>query len=211
MARRGKKKKKTEYQKQRNRIKTFIRQQRKKGVNIDFDVRSYEDLIRNKISGKELQSMVESLKYIDENYLLKKARKFDLETGEILSEDFIAPINVSNDVSMVDNIIMNKFYNTVELSPKDGAKILTAWKNTIVAENGVHAFAEAVRKASEEGIVIGWWELYKVDYASTYISNVMDYIPDQGIIYKENILDRLDVLKKISDYFETHEDWELPQ
>lgn len=206
-----KKKRKSEYQRQRNRIKSIIRQQKKQGRYIDFDVRPYSDLIASKVRGKELDSMVASLKHITEDYLISKSHSFDTSTGEIFSDNFIPPINISKDNSLIDNVMISQFMKKVYSAPSGaGSKILIAWKNTIVTENGTHNFALALKEASENGIEIAWVELYDESFASDYISRVTEFLPEQGVIYHEQIMDRVEMVKKMNDYFENNENWELP-
>ena len=39
---------------------------------------------------------------------------------------------------------------------------------------------------------------------------MMDYLPDQGILYKEQMLDKIEYMKSLGDALEQEEDWENP-
>ena len=39
---------------------------------------------------------------------------------------------------------------------------------------------------------------------------MLDYLPDEGILYKEEMLDKIEYMKRLGDALEQDEDWEYP-
>ena len=40
-----------------------------------------------------------------------------------------------------------------------------------------------------------------------YIANMTEYVPDQGVWYKEKLLDKLQFTKEFAEWAETQEEW----
>lgn len=80
----------------------------------------------------------------------------------------------------------------------------------MISENGKHSVAKMLNDGAEAGNILTWDIAYKVDQAVTYISNMLDYLPDQGVLYKEETLDRVEYMKRFGDALEQDEDWEEP-
>ena len=39
---------------------------------------------------------------------------------------------------------------------------------------------------------------------------MIDYLPDEGVLYKEQMLDKVEYMKRMGDALEQEEDWEYP-
>ena len=80
----------------------------------------------------------------------------------------------------------------------------------MIAENGIHNTAVMLEQGAQNGNILNREIAYNETEFTSYIANMMDYLPDQGILYKEQTLDKIDYLKAIADALEQEEDWENP-
>ena len=65
-------------------------------------------------------------------------------------------------------------------------------------------------RGAEAGHLLTWEVVYKMDKATLYIGYMVDYLPDQDIHYKDEILDLVEYWKRLGDALEQEEDWEYP-
>ena len=65
-------------------------------------------------------------------------------------------------------------------------------------------------RGAEAGHLLTWENVYKADKATLYIGYMLDYLPDQDIHYKDEILDNVEYWKRLGDALEQEEDWEFP-
>ena len=80
----------------------------------------------------------------------------------------------------------------------------------LIKEHGEHDVAIMLQKGAEEGNILEWQTVYNADKATLYIGNMIDYLPDEGILYKEQMLDKVEYMKRMGDALEQEEDWEYP-
>mgnify|MGYP006960953759 FL=1 len=62
-------------------------------------------------------------------------------------------------------------------------------------------------KGTEAGNLITWDVVYKAGETMKYIANMTEYVPDQGVWYKEKLLDKLQFTKEFAEWAETQEEW----
>ena len=128
-----------------------------------------------------------------------KERKFDYES------------TISTDYDFYDRVVISNWKGTLEsFSEGEAYSLLKAWFNAIYNENGEHNTAIMLQDGAENGNILTWEVVYKEELAIMYMSSMMDYIPEQGILYKEEMLDKINFMKYMSDAFESLEDWDEP-
>lgn len=86
--------------------------------------------------------------------------------------------------------------------------LLLAWMNSLIFENGEENTAKMIQTAQEDGIFLTWEVVYKESEAYRYMASLIDYMPQQGVMYKEEQLDKLEYMKRLDSSLEENESWE---
>lgn len=206
--------KKSAYTRERNRIMSNIRRLRRKGYNSELYFPTEKELRSTGVKGKELAKATRELK----SWTARELREYVTnETLTYTQEEtntpgFTPPTNVSDDITFFDDVAIQQWYNTLDKFAKgEGYNLLRAWIGGLIRENGKHNVAIMLQQGAESGNILSWEIAYRTDQSVTYIGNMMDYLPDQGIIYKEETLDKIDYIKMLGDALEQEEDWEKPE
>lgn len=219
----AKKKVKSVYTKQRNRINRYIRNQAKKGYYIDLYIPTLNELRKAGLKGSEITKRTNILKKLKPKELKEQAKQINIETGELLQQELDSSQYTNNDITFqfenryendetwIDNITISSWFGTLDsFIGGQMYAFLKAWANTIINENGRSAFAETLREGSSRGLILTYRTVYDESEAYEYISGMTELIPDQGILYQEEIMNRYDALLHMSDILEQDENWELP-
>ena len=227
------------YSKQVKRIKQFISRAEKRGYQFSEDVlpqrpkhvtqasvRKLAKLTPEKLYKKaiyggsategEIVPATEGLK-LERSLRAKKAaqtRKYKLAkpTQEPTNTTgFIPPVNISEDESFFERVVISQWYGVLqENSNGEAYNLLRVWMGNTVRAQGIHNTAIMLQEGAENGHLLVWDVVYKHDKAVSYIGYMLDYLPDQGILYKEEILDKIEYMKYLGDALEQDEDWEYP-
>lgn len=227
------------YSKQVKRIKQFIRRAEKRGYQFSENVlpqrpkrvtqasvRKLAKLTPDKLYQKavygglaswgEIVPATEGVK-LERSLRAKKAaetRKYRL--AEPVQEPtntpgFIPPEIISEDVSFFDDVVISNWYGTLEtFSNGEAYGLLHSWMGNTVRTDGTHNTATMLQDGAENGHLLSWEVAYKHDNALLYIGYMLDYLPDEGVLYKEEMLDKIEYMKCLGDALEQDEDWEYP-
>lgn len=211
--------KKSAYTKQRNRIMSYMRRQYKKGIIYDIQIPTEKQLKKQGIKGKDITKLVRELKAITPKTIGQyQTQSFDPETGEIYyngvetnEPEFVPPTNVSEDDSLFDKTVISFWKMGLE-SFADGVAydLLLSWINNTIRTEGEHDTAIMLQEGAEAGHILTWEVVYNKDNAIMYIGYMLDYLPDEGVIYKEETLDKLEYMARLGEALEQDEDWENP-
>lgn len=124
------------------------------------------------------------------------------KTQEIPAQDEIKPeVDDTYYPSFIDIILSNFHAQLAQFPNAEGTTLLLAWFDTLIADNGREAVAQMLQDGAEQGIIITWETVYKSVNTKTYMTEMMRYLPDQGNIYTEQIMDMM----------EQFEWWERPE
>lgn len=207
-----------EYRKERRRIQSFLRRNRAKGY-------IFPDNILPDRPKRITPASIRRLKRITPEFLYKKASYVDSETGEILTGTEAVKRRRSesakraaktrkqrkrntDDEGIYDRIAISTWYSQLEVyADGKGYAMLLAWADEIIQSVGRKGFAETIRKGTEAGNLITWDVVYKAGETMKYIANMTEYVPDQGVWYKEKLLDKLQFTKEFAEWAETQEEW----
>ena len=227
------------YSKQIKRIKQFIRRAEKRGYQLDENVipkrpkrvtqasvRKLAKLTPEKLYQKavygglasegEIVPGIEGVK-LERSLRAKKAaetRKYKL--AEPVQEPtntpgFVPPENISEDVTFFDAVVISNWYGTLEtFSNGEAYDLLRSWMGNTVRTEGTHNTAIMLQDGAENGHLLTWEVVYKHDNAVLYIGYMLYYLPDEGVLYKEEMLDKIEYMKSLGDALEQDEDWEYP-
>lgn len=203
-----KKRETTVYTKQRNRIMSAILRLKKKGLQTDLYFPTEKELRSQGIKGQELAKLTRKLKNISSSQIKEYAY---VPKQEWTEANFQPPFKQSDDSSFFDRVILSNWYAKLELNARGEAyPMLRVWMNNLIRQKGEHDTAIMIQRAEEEGNILDWTIVYNADRATMYVGTLIDYLPDEGIIYKEEQLDKLEYLKRLADALEQEEDWERP-
>lgn len=124
---------------------------------------------------------------------------------------FVPPENISEDESFFDAVVISNWYGTLEtFSNGEAYALLRSWMGNTVRTEGIHNTAIMLQDGAENGHLLTWEVVYKHDNAVLYIGYMLDYLPDEGVLYKEEMLDKIEYMKRLGDALEQDEDWEYP-
>ena len=138
----------------------------------------------------------------------KKEQKSQQSTNE---QGFKAPYNPTYENTFYTRIVISQWYATLDKCRNGEAyNLLRVWLGNIIRFNGIENTAEMLTRGAEAGHLLTWEVVYKMDKATLYIGYMVDYLPDQDIHYKDEILDLVEYWKRLGDALEQEEDWEYP-
>lgn len=191
-----------------------IRQLAKKGYKSELYFPTEIELRSAGVKGKELAKVTRELK----KWTNKDIQEYVInETLEYTQEDsntptFTPPTNVSDDVTFFDEVALQQWQTRLDkFAQGEAHNLLKAWIDSLIRENGKHNTAVMLQKGEEAGNILTWDVAYRTDNAVAYIGNMLDYLPDQGVLYKEEMLDNIEFMKRFGDAQEYNENWENPE
>lgn len=103
--------------------------------------------------------------------------------------------------NFVDIVLSNFKSQLAQFPNAEGTPLLLSWFDTLIADNGREAVAQMLQDGAEQGLLITWETVYKSVNTKTYMTEMMNYLPDQGNLYKDQIMDMM----------EQFEWWEQPE
>lgn len=218
-------KQKTAYTRNRERIMSYIRSQRKKGTYIGINIPTEKQLRKQGIKGTELSKRTAELKKITPQKLKTeyKQAEFDLETGEILEDytqphqtqfetndrDFTPPPSTIGSDNLWVTTIIGGWYTELErFTQGEYYTFLKSFMNKLIADNGEEDVAQALIDAGNDGVFLTWEVSYKEEAYQSYCDSILDYLPQAGDFYKDSMRD---FAREHSEDFESAEFWEEPE
>lgn len=208
------------YNKQVKRIKQFISRAEKRGYQFSKDVlpqrpnrvtqasvRKLTKLTPEKLykkavygglaSGGEIVPAIEGLK-LERSLRVKKAvetRKYRLaEPVQELTNTpgFIPPENISDDVSFFDSVVITGFKSHVRQFNEHASNLLLSWLDRILATNDAHDVATMLNDGAEAGLIVTYQIVYSQDKLTQYMSEMLNYLPEAGQLFKAEMMDALE-------------------
>ena len=126
-------------------------------------------------------------------------------------EDITQRYKENEDTTFYDKVSISQWYTQLrEFANGEAYGLLRAWMGGVIAENGVHDTAVMINKAIDHGVILTWEVVYDMDEAERYIGRMIDYLPEAGVIYKEEQLDKIQFMKRLGDALEQDENWAYP-
>lgn len=214
------------YTRNRNRILRYIREQKKKGTFIGVQIPTEKQLRKQGIKGAELTKRTRELKRLTPKTLKEEhtQAKFDIETGEILEDyttkpepqyipsnepDFAPPPSTIGSDSLWTSTIIGGWFSELErFIQGEYYDFLKSFMKRLISDNGEEDVAQALIDAGNDGVFLTWEVAYKEDSYQAYIDALLDYLPEAGDFYKDNMREWA---AQNSDLFESQETWEEPE
>lgn len=186
------KKRKTQYTKNRNRITAYIRELRKSGLVVDIYFPTELELRKSGVKGAELAKLTRALKQITPSVLRSMATPAPEPTS------FVPPENISEDASFFDRVVISGFRQHVSQFNERASNLLLSWLDRILATNDEHDVAIMLNEGAEAGNIVTYQIVYSVDKLHEYMSNMLDYLPEVGPLFKAEMMDAMEMEEDFS-------------
>lgn len=178
-------KRKTAYTRNRNRIMAYQRRLRKKGAEIDLYFPTENELRKQGIKGVELTKYTNQLK----QYTSKELKTL----ATPIQTTYTPPTNISEDTSFFDRVVISGFREHVSQFNPKASELLLSWLDKLLNENDEHSVATMLQDGAEHGNIVTYQIAYNTNLLYQYMSNMIDYLPDQGELFKENLMNALEL------------------
>lgn len=210
-----------EYAKQVKRIKQFIRRAEKRGYQFSENVlpqkpkkvtqasiRKLAQLTPEKlyqkavyggeITGGEIVKGEEGIKLERKVRGQKAAQTRKYRLAEPTQEStntpgFVPPENISEDTSFFDATVISGFRTHVRQFNERASELLLGWLDRILQTNDVHDVAIMLNNGAEAGNIVTYQIVYSTDKLYEYMSNMLDYLPEAGTLFKEEMMDAMEM------------------
>ena len=208
------------YSKQVRRIKQFIRRAEKRGYQFNENalpqrpkrvtqasVRKLVKLTPEKLYQKavyggsatmgEIVPAIEGLK-LERSLRAKKAsqtRKYRLQHPKqqpTNTPGFEPPENISEDATFFDAVVISGFRNHVRQFNERASNLLLSWLDRILATNDTHDVATMLNDGAEAGLIVTYQIVYSQDKLTQYMSEMLNYLPEAGALFKAEIMDAME-------------------
>ena len=184
---------KTQYTRHRNRIMSYIRTLRKKGLEVDVYFPTELELRKSGVKGSELSALTRELKQYKSKVLKQIATPIPQPTQvPTNTPGFIPPENISEDGSFFDKVVISGFKQHVRLFNERASNLLLSWLDRILATNDEHDVATMLNDGAEAGVIVTYQIVYSQDKLTQYMSEMLDYLPEAGPLFKAEIMDAIE-------------------
>lgn len=208
------------YSKQVRRIKQFISRAEKRGFNFNENVlpkrpnritqasvRKLAKLTPDKLYEKaeyagtlsygEIVPSIEGLKLERSARANKGAEtkkyKLALPTQEPSNtQGFVPPENISKDTSFFDAVVITGFKSHVRQFNEHASNLLLTWLDRILVTNDAHDVATMLNDGAEAGLLVTYQIVYSQDKLTQYMSEMLDYLPEAGELFKAEMMDAME-------------------
>lgn len=209
-----------DYSKQVKRIKQFIRRAEKRGYQFDEDVipqrpkritqasvrklakltpeklyqkaeyggvASYGEVVTG-VKGARLERSLRAKKSAEtRKYRLAEPRQEPTNT-----QGFVPPENISEDTSFFDAVVISGFKSHVRQFNEHASNLLLSWLDRILATNDTHDVATMLNDGAEAGLLVTYQIVYSQDKLTQYMSEMLDYLPEAGELFKAEMMDAME-------------------
>ena len=208
------------YSKQVRRIKQFIRRAEKRGYQFNENalpkkpkrvtqasVQKLAKLTPDKLYKKavygglatmgEIVPATKGLK-LERSLRAKKAvqtRKYRLSNPKqqpTNTPGFEPPENISEDAAFFDAVVISGFRSHVRQFNERASNLLLSWLDKILSTNDAHDVATMLNDGAEAGLIITYQIVYSQDKLTQYMSEMLDYLPEAGPLFKAEMMDALE-------------------
>ena len=147
---------------------------------------SYGEIVTAK-EGLKLERSARSKKAESKKYKLLYPTQEPTNT-----KGFVPPENVSEDVSFFDAVVITGFKSHVKQFNEHASSLLLSWLDKILATNDAHDVATMLNDGAEAGLIVTYQIVYSQDKLTQYMSEMLDYLPEAGELFKAEIMDAME-------------------
>lgn len=105
---------------------------------------------------------------------------------------FEPPENISKDTTFFDAVVISGFRSHVRQFNERASNLLLSWLDRILSTNDVHDVASMLNDGAEAGLIITYQIVYSQDKLTQYMSEMLNYLPEAGPLFKAEIMDALE-------------------
>lgn len=215
------------YDRQVKRIKQFIRRAEKRGYQFNENVLPKEPKKITKASITKLTKITPEKLYKKAVYGGKETsgvivkgtegRKLELKARAQkaaqtrkrnlanLRQDlaFIPPENISKDTTFFDATVITGFRAHVRQFNERASELLLNWLDRILQTNDAHDVATMLNDGAQAGNIVTFHIVYSVDKLYEYMASMLDYLPEAGLMFKEEMMDAMEMEEDFSSPYES--------
>lgn len=111
---------------------------------------------------------------------------------------FIPPENISEDTLFFDKTVITGFRAHVRQFNERASELLLGWLDRILQTNDEHDVAIMLNDGAEAGNIVTYQIVYSVDKLHEYMSNMLDYLPEAGPLFKAEMMDAMEMEEDFS-------------
>ena len=108
------------------------------------------------------------------------------------TKGFIPPENISEDTSFFDAVVISGFKAHVRQFNEHASNLLLSWLDKILVTNDVHDVATMLNDGAEAGLIVTYQIVYSQDKLTQYMSEMLDYLPEAGELFKAEMMDAME-------------------
>lgn len=215
-----------EYNKELKRIKQFIRRAEKRGYQFKDNVIPERPNRITKASVRKLKKITPETLYKKSVYggeatfgeivkgtegrkaerklaaqrasETRKLRK-QVKTATVPDPRFTPPTNISDDTSFYDRVTISGFKQHVSVFNERASTMLKTWLDKLLQNHSEHDVATMLNDGAENGNIVTYQIVYSRDKLVEYMSNMLDYLPDEGELFKEQFMEAMEYEEDYSD------------
>lgn len=140
------------------------------------------------VKGRRLERSLRAKKAVEtRKYRLSEPRQEPTNT-----QGFLPPENISKDTSFFDAVVISGFKAHVRQFNEHASNLLLSWLDKILATNDVHDVATMLNDGAEAGLIVTYQIVYSQDKLTQYMSEMLDYLPEAGELFKAEMMDAME-------------------
>jgi len=207
-----------EYAKQRKRIRQFITRAEKRGYEFPESALPQKPKRITKASVERLRKITPESLYkkaigvdVETGEILKgeQARKLERKVSAKKSaqtrkqkkaqistpsaKPFVPPENVAEDTDFFDAVVLTNYRAHVRQFNERASNLLLTWLDRLLATNDAHDVAIMLQEGAENGEIVTYQIVYSQDKLMNYMSNMLDYLPEAGTLFKEEMMEAMEL------------------
>lgn len=105
---------------------------------------------------------------------------------------FEPPENISEDATFFDAVVISGFRSHVRQFNERASNLLLSWLDKILSTNDAHDAATMLNDGAEAGLIVTYQIVYSQDKLTQYMSEMLNYLPEAGPLFKGEIMDAME-------------------
>lgn len=96
-------------------------------------------------------------------------------------------------------MVITGFKAHVRQFNEHASSLLIEWLDRLLATNSVHDVAVMLNDGAEAGNIVTYQIVYSSDKLYEYMSNMLDYLPEAGPLFKAEMMDAMEFEEDFSE------------
>lgn len=144
---------------------------------------------------EEVKRGIRIIDFDEEEPETKEQRKAQAEEerNELMPGDMEkVPDKVNRDPDFFSNAVIKQFEDMIKQFPRNAEPLLNAWLEQLIESQGKDAVATMLQNGAAEGHVVNREIAYSMDKIQSYISDMLNYLPEMTDWYKAEIMEQFE-------------------